>query len=358
MVIAAGLRVDEDRGVNQFNLHPFAAGFEARFDRSAHFVSRDEIHAARQSVDDTQTETLGPVMPFAVAKRDGAGPPATALCTAGQHADGMQELMGWIRLPMRGFTATGDDHAGSGGTTASGLRHGRSKMHQKRHPAEDAGRGIHQPNQAAERGLAAKVHHPLEWRMIVTRLAHLHERQPPAKMVHNLLIPPTRPPLDREVILPAGAHNPKWEVPQPLTQRGWQPALRGRQMNVAAKFGRSNVQPQLPIQVIDESMNKVAGCLVRSVDERVLAVDHPDAAFVFTDRRDVRIVLEKLLAGSPDVSHKPPGVTTMQIAHRRGEHQKIPRRLKISQNQLLRTGTGHGMTWNGKARTRQRQGSP
>ena len=77
-----------------------AAG-EISFDAANDFRGGDHVHAAGQIPGDIDAMMLGIIFRGIVAQRHGSRFPAAAFCAAGQGADGVDELMPWIRLPLR-----------------------------------------------------------------------------------------------------------------------------------------------------------------------------------------------------------------------------------------------------------------
>ncbi len=131
------------------------------------------------------------------------------MSAAGQLPDGMKKLVCGIRLPVDGLASTGDDH---GGTVLGHARFdfdGGGQMHQGGHSAEDALAVVNKADQLAEVGLAAKVDHAFEARMVMAAFAHLNELDSAAEMIDHFLVARCLPPLDRHVELAAGHDNPE-----------------------------------------------------------------------------------------------------------------------------------------------------
>jgi hypothetical protein len=61
-------------------------------------------------------------------------------------------------------------------------------------------------------GLAAQVHYIAQWRVIMTNLTDLNEKDFALKMIDDLLVSPPIPPFDGEVKLATGIHNPEREI--------------------------------------------------------------------------------------------------------------------------------------------------
>ena len=74
---------------------------------------------------------------------------------------------------------------------------------------------------------------------------------------------------------------------------------------------------------------------VAPIDERVGTVDCIGLRIIFSQGRDMRIVLPQGRAGRADIREKLVGIAPVQIPHRRRQHDDVTGRLKIRQNQLL-----------------------
>ena len=94
-------------------------------------------------------------------------------------------------------------------------------------------------------------------------------------------------------------------------------------------------QAELLIQIFDKAVNEMDGSLIGELNQRILAFHHSHLRIVQVERGQVRIVLPQLWTVRADIRDKLIRVTTMQIAHRRGEHDHVPRRLIVGQNQFL-----------------------
>jgi hypothetical protein len=78
----------------------------------------------------------------------------------------------------------------------------------------------------------------------------------------------------------------------------------------------------------------MVGRVVAAMDQRVVAIDQGHLWIVFLERSDVRVVLPEPGARRSDIGQELAGVARVEVPHRCGEHDDIPRRLKILQNEL------------------------
>ena len=88
-------------------------GREIGLDALDYLVRRDHVHAARQVACDIGAQVLWFVRFFTIAQCPCARAPAAAGETAGQGANGVNELMVRVRLPMRWLTPAGNDDRGA-----------------------------------------------------------------------------------------------------------------------------------------------------------------------------------------------------------------------------------------------------
>src|SRR6516162_6030031 len=105
--------------------------------------------------------------------------------------------------------------------------------------------------------------------MVVANLAHLYKLNPSAKMVDDLLVALGRPPLNREVMLATGRHQPVRHIlPYQLTEGRGSQAFFGGEMNVAAKLSGLELQPKPLVEKIHEGVQVMARYLAAAVHQR------------------------------------------------------------------------------------------
>jgi hypothetical protein len=78
--------------------------------------------------------------------------------------------------------------------------------------------------------------------------------------------------------------------------------------------------------------------LIAGVNQRVLAIQSLHAGLPLLQVGQVGIVLPKLRTGRAHIGLKLAGITVMQVTHRRGQHDDIAWRLRVSQDQLAHDG--------------------
>ena len=101
-------------------------------------------------------------------------------------------------------------------------------------------------------------------------------------------------------------------------------------MNVAMECGGANPQIESLIEELDESMNEMIRGLVGPLYQWKRAVDRFHPGIAFPERSQIRIMLPQLGTSGPDIREKTARITSMQIAHRRRQHQDVAGREGVS----------------------------
>src|ERR1043166_9366201 len=142
--------------------------------------------------------------------------------------------------------------------------------------------------------------------MIMPFFPYLNEQDFAAKMVYDFLEATMFPPLDCEIVLASRHDNPERHVlPYNFTHlREPRFFLRGN-MNVAAEFGRRDLQVQFVVKKLDESMDEMKGPLVALVNQRILTLQNGRFWIFFIQGRQVGIVFPQLIARRPNIRKKP-----------------------------------------------------
>ena len=105
----------------------------------------NHVHAARETAgSDVAAKRTGLVEGGAVAQRRGSCLPAAAMGAAIKLADGVNELMTGVLLPVRRFPAAGNDNAGAQALDARRTWNRGGQMHKKSDGTNYAVRIMHQ----------------------------------------------------------------------------------------------------------------------------------------------------------------------------------------------------------------------
>lgn len=94
-------------------------------------------------------------------------------------------------------------------------------------------------------------------------------------------------------------------------------------MQVSSESGWLDVDAQAFVEKVDESLNEMVRPMVGEVDQRILAIDDLDRAFVFAQRRQVGIILPKLGMHGTHVCHKLVGITRVQVPNSGSQHDRV-----------------------------------
>jgi hypothetical protein len=125
---------------------PQDAAIKITFNPSNYLGRSDHIHAAGQFANDINAQPLWPVALVPIAQRKRSRSPTTTVSTTRKLANGVNELMLRICLPMDRFAATRDNHAGPVQRAFTLDVDGGGQMHQRRDAAKYALGMIDQPH--------------------------------------------------------------------------------------------------------------------------------------------------------------------------------------------------------------------
>ena len=250
-----------------------------------------------------------------------------------------------VRLPLRRFTTACNDNAGAVLGLSSFYLDSRGEMHQRSNRADHTLRMVNQPHELPQFGSAAEIEHPIEARVNVLSFSYLDKKDSAAKVVYYLLPSCRVPPLDRVIRLPPGYDDPKRQVDSSnLLDLGHPEFLLGSKVNITFESRGFYVHAQLFAKIIDESVNEVDRTIVAMMDQWIIAVDVSRVLIVVGEPRQMRIVRPKSPARCANVDCEASGVREVQIANRRREHDNIPRRLEVFQDDLAHVTTIHVST--------------
>src|SRR5262245_33243743 len=98
-------------------------------------------------------------------------------------------------------------------------------------------------------------------------------------------------------------------------------------MDVASDASWLNLDAQLLVEVLDETVDKMDRAPVGFLDERVVALDDAHVRVLGIERCQVRIILPKLRMHRVDICEKSSWITPMQVTHSSCEHDDIAWRL-------------------------------
>ena len=251
------------------------------FDPGNHLLRSNHVHAARQILNDRYAEPVGVVAVITIAQRDSPRPPATAIRATGQLPHFVDELMIRVGFPMRRFTSSSDDDAGTAWRISRFGLDRRSQMHGGGDPAQHSLGMVNEPDELAQIRFAAQVDHAFQLWMVVTSLAHLHKLDPASEMIDDFLVPLRLPPFDRDIEFAACDYNPEGCIlPREFLHLGVPPFLLWGQVNIPFKGCGPDLQSKVLVQKIDETMQTMVGNLVRVLNEWILTIKHPDAGII------------------------------------------------------------------------------
>src|SRR5258708_27797557 len=154
----------------------------------------------------------GPVTLVAVPQPLRPVLPTSSVGATNQRAIRVNELMIWISLPVRRFTATRDDHARAVWRSSRFRFDGGGQVHQRGDRTKHALSVIDQTDQLAKTCLPAQINHTVQFRMMISMAADLDESNFAAEMIHHLLIPFRLPPFERHIVFSAVGHHPEGRV--------------------------------------------------------------------------------------------------------------------------------------------------
>src|SRR5437867_8250230 len=166
------------------------ATVEVKFYASNDLFRRDHVHTPGQAADDIQAKAFRSIFVITITERNDSRPPAPALSATGKRADRVDELVMRISFPVGRFSSARDHNAGAILGCAWFSLDGCRQVHVQRHRTQNSLRVIDQENQLPQIRLAAQVDHAVQWRVIMTALANLHEKDFIAEMIHHRLEAP------------------------------------------------------------------------------------------------------------------------------------------------------------------------
>src|SRR5688572_15353081 len=148
--------------------------------------------------------------------------------------------------------------------------------------------------------------------MDVTGLTHLNEENTATKMIDDLLPAAQVPPFDRIVRLAACDDDPKGHglfrdflhLRHPLF-------LFLGEVNVPLESRRLNIEPELPVQIIDEAVNEMERSDVALMDQWILAFDLHHLAVRFRQRGKMWVICPNGRARSTHIRGKLAGIAQM-----------------------------------------------
>src|SRR5262245_56432695 len=127
--------------------------------------------------------------------------------------------------------------------------------------------------------------------MKIVRAAHLDKQDSIPEMINHGLPASMLPPLDRQIKLTSSRNQPKRNAAfeEPLHLRRLIALLRA-QMDVAFELGRSDLQPQMFVEKLNEPVQRMVRHLVRQLDERVIAFECFQSRLAGREMSQIRIV--------------------------------------------------------------------
>ncbi len=322
---------------------PHGAAVEVGLDSPDDIPCGDEVHAAREIAGgDVEAQLIRAIAFVAIAEWADAGAPAAAL-GAGELSHGVDELVGGVGLPVRGFAASGDDDAGT--VVAAGILagDGGGEVHEAGHAAERALGVVHQPDQLPQIGLSTQINDPVERRVVVLQFTHLDELDAVAEVVDHLLMAIFRPPFDGDVAFSAGGDDPERGVlAGSFVDLRIPGALQFREVEIAVEGGGRDAQSELVVEILGVRLQVVAGRLVAALDQGGTAMDHLHPPSPFFERGQVRVVVPNLCGGGADVGEEPTGIGQVQIPDGGGQHHDVARRVSVFEDQFAWGGSTRG----------------
>jgi hypothetical protein len=228
----------------------------------------------------------------------------------------MNELMARIGFPVDRLPSTCNHDAWPQPCRGSFHFHCGGQMHRAGYPAQNALSMIVQLQELPYHCLAAQINRSIQLRMMIAGAAGLHKLNPSLEMIHHLLISITVPPLDRDFVPATGEDDPKGDFAPGQFMHCGSPALfRVRQVDVAFELRASNVQPQLSVQTIDESVQRMIGDFVCPIDQRKIAIECLHLRIVFRQMTQIGIVVPQFAARRPNIRDERPGITSVQVTN-------------------------------------------
>lgn len=217
-------------------------------------------------------------------------------------------------------------------------------MHDAGDGADDTPGVVDESDELSEGGAAAEIDDAAKSGMVMGGIADLGEEQASGEVIHDGLVTGGIPPLDGVIELAAGDDDPEGEiVAGAASDLGGQGLFVGGEMDIAVGEGDGAGDVEMPGEEFGETVEAMDGPAIAFVDERILAIDDFDAALAFAEGGEVGVVLPEVRTGGPDVGEEGPRVGAMKVPHRRREHDDVPRRPVVAQDEAAgRCGEGRG----------------
>lgn len=268
-----------------------------------------------------------------VAKRDGAGLPASAIVAAAQGTERVEELMVRVRLPLGGLASAGDDDTRTVLRAAVAHGHGGGEVHEAGDGRQHAGAVVHEPDELADIRPAAEIEHTAQWRVMIAFRPGLHEEDASAKMIDHGLPSLGAPPFDGDVAFSARGDDPIGNVAADLLGNLRRPhPFQRMKMDVALEKQRRNADAEPMGEVLGEAVDRVVGRPVAFVQQRVVAFD--DLALVVAQRSEMGVVKPKVIKGRPHVGEILPAMAEMQIAHCGSEQRDVAQGIPAAEDEF------------------------
>ena len=291
-----------------------------------HVLHGDHIHAAGQDHPAAHGDGLGAqalVLLIPVAQGLDAAFPAAARGAARKLADGVEEAVSGILLPLRGLAAPGNDDARTQ-RGARAARDGGGQVHEGGDRTDYAIGVMHQADKLPEAGLPAQVERTVEGRMVVVGLADLDEEDVPAKVLYDGLHAGRRPPFRGEVALAPADNDPEARArAQGILNLGRPGAFLGAQVNIAFECALRDGPAQHGFKVHAIAVDEVVRKLVAVPDGRVVHLDL--LTVLIRQLGDIGVVLPQRRARGTHVGDILARICGVQVAHRRRHHHDVTR---------------------------------
>src|SRR5437899_8028470 len=208
-------------------------------------------------------------------------------------------------------------------------------MHGSRNRAQDTLCMINEPDNFPQIRLAAQIDNAAQSRMKMTKVADLHELDSVAEVVDDALKARPFPPLNRDIVLSSRHDNPKRNIGfGHLVDLGVPRFFDLRNVDVASKLCRSDLQAEPGVQEINISVQAMVRLIVTTINQWIGALNQFDVLLTFIKAHQIGIVLPDFGAKRPHVCLKLIRISSMQIADRGGHHYDVAGREKTSENEF------------------------
>ena len=161
--------------------------------------------------------------------------------------------------------------------------------------------------------------------MVMASISHLHELNATTKIIDHFLVPLDGPPFNREVILAAGADDPKRDVfSGQLPERRRSRPFGFGQVNVTAELRWLEPQIEPAVQKIQKVKDVVAGPPAALRYEHRVTAQRLHGGIQSVQRCDIRIVRPELGENCPHIRYELAGVMPVQIPQGGRQHHHVP----------------------------------